>query len=58
MIEFMCFCDECKKSVPVKRVRITKTGYVLIFLECGHKTGFAFTEKLVAMDKIEKKEKD
>jgi len=38
-------------------VRITKTGFVLIFLECGHKTGFAFTEKLVPMDKTEKKEK-
>jgi len=52
--EFLCFCDECEKTVPVKRVRITKIGRMLIFLECGHTTGFVFDAKLV---KIEKKGK-
>lgn len=57
MIEgFTCFCDTCKKTVPVRRVRITKTGYVLIFLECDHTTGFGFSGKLVPMEKMNKKE--
>lgn len=57
LIEFLCFCDECKKTVPVKAVKITKTGFLMIWLECGHTTGFAFNTKLVPIEKIEKKER-
>ncbi len=51
MIEFTCFCDDCKKTVPVKKVKITKEGKMLIYLSCGHTTGFVFDAKLVPMKK-------
>lgn len=54
MVKFECFCDDCKKTVPVKRVKITKTGFMLIFLECSHTTGFGFDAKLVPMIQQEK----
>ncbi len=54
MVEFSCFCEDCKKTVPVKKIRITKTGYMLIFLECGHTTGFVFDAKLVPIKKMKK----
>ena len=49
-IEVSAICDECNKRVQVVRIRFTKTGYVILGLECGHQTGFAFTEKLVPME--------
>jgi len=53
-LEFTCFCEDCKKTVPVKKVRFTKTGYVLIWLECDHYTGFVFSGKLMPIEKMRK----
>lgn len=47
MTEFECFCDTCRKTVPVKKVKITKQGKFLCYLACGHPAGFVFDAKLV-----------
>ena len=47
MIEVTCVCDVCNRSKQVQKVKITKNGKVIFYMECGHVSGFVFDAKLL-----------
>ena len=45
-----CFCDTCKKTVSVVKVKITPNGKFLCYLQCGHAAGYVFDAKLLRLN--------